>query len=103
MGAGSSVTGSKSSAINKSPIKREESDARIGSSEREVTRPVVKFLGEISYPIYITHYPLIYMQMSWVDSHKDSTRHPHLRRRLHLRTRHPRGIRSLSSLRSARA
>ncbi|MDY3848483.1 MAG: acyltransferase [Prevotella sp.] len=47
MGAGSSVTGSKSSAIN-------------------------KFLGEISYPIYITHYPLIYMQMSWVDSHKDA-------------------------------
>ena len=46
MGAGSSVTGSRSSAIN-------------------------KFLGEISYPLYITHYPLIYMQMSWVDSHKD--------------------------------
>ena len=46
MGAGSSVIGSKSSAIN-------------------------KFLGEISYPIYITHYPLIYMQMSWADSHKD--------------------------------
>lgn len=47
MGAGSSVTGSRSSAIN-------------------------KFLGEISYPLYITHYPLIYMQMSWVDSHKDA-------------------------------
>jgi len=47
IGAGSSVKGSKSSAIN-------------------------KFLGEISYPIYITHYPLIYMQMSWVDSHKDA-------------------------------
>lgn len=78
MGAGSSVTGSKSSAINKSPIKREESDARIGSSEREVTRPVVKFLGEISYPIYITHYPLIYMQMSWVDSHKDAPLGTHI-------------------------
>ena len=47
MGAGSSVKGSKSTAIN-------------------------KFLGDISYPIYITHYPLIYMQMSWVDSHKDA-------------------------------
>lgn len=46
MGAGSSVKGGKSEAIN-------------------------KFLGEISYPLYITHYPLIYMQMSWVDSHKD--------------------------------
>ena len=78
IGAGSSVTGSKSSAINKSPIKREESDARIGSSEREVTRPVVKFLGEISYPIYITHYPLIYMQMSWADSHKDAPLGTHI-------------------------
>ena len=78
MGAGSSVTGSKSSAINKSPIKREESDARICSSEREVTRPLVKFLGEISYPIYITHYPLIYMQMSWVDSHKDAPLGTHI-------------------------
>lgn len=78
MGAGSSVTGSKSSAINKSPIKREESDAHIGSSEREVTRPLVKFLGEISYPTYITHYPLIYMQMSWMDSHKDAPLGQHI-------------------------
>ena len=31
-----------------------------------------KFLGDISYPIYITHYPLIYMQMSWAESHKDA-------------------------------
>ena len=53
IGAGSSVTGSKSSAIN-------------------------KFLGEISYPIYITHYPLIYMQMSWVDSHKDAPLGTHI-------------------------
>ena len=53
MGAGSSVTGSKSSAIN-------------------------KFLGEISYPIYITHYPLIYMQMSWADSHKDAPLGTHI-------------------------
>ena len=53
MGAGSSVIGAKSSAIN-------------------------KFLGEISYPIYITHYPLIYMQMSWVDSHKDAPLGTHI-------------------------
>ena len=30
---------------------------------------VCKWLGEISYPIYITHYPLIYMQMDWVAAH----------------------------------
>ena len=53
MGAGSSVIGGKSQAIN-------------------------RLLGEISYPIYITHYPLIYMQMSWVDSHKDAPLGQHI-------------------------
>ena len=42
IGAGSSVTGSKSSAINKSPIKLEKSYARINSSEREQARPKVR-------------------------------------------------------------
>jgi peptidoglycan/LPS O-acetylase OafA/YrhL len=27
---------------------------------------ICKFLGAISYPIYITHYPLIYLHMAWV-------------------------------------
>ena len=31
-----------------------------------------KFLGEISYPLYITHYPLIYMQMGWAYTHGDA-------------------------------
>ena len=30
---------------------------------------VCKWLGDISYPIYITHYPIMYMQMSWVEEH----------------------------------
>ncbi len=47
IGAGSSVKGGKSAAIN-------------------------KFLGDISYPIYITHFPLIYMQMAWADKHQDA-------------------------------
>jgi len=47
IGAGSSVKGGKSAAIN-------------------------KFLGDISYPLYITHYPLIYLQMSWAETHKDA-------------------------------
>ena len=46
IGAGSSVKGGKSEAIN-------------------------RFLGDISYPLYITHFPLIYMLMSWTDSHKN--------------------------------
>ena len=27
---------------------------------------ICKFLGDISYPIYITHYPLIYIYTAWV-------------------------------------
>ncbi len=29
---------------------------------------VCKFLGDISYPLYITHYPLMYVYMAWVTS-----------------------------------
>jgi len=29
-----------------------------------------KLLGDISYPIYITHYPLIYIYTAWVSDHK---------------------------------
>lgn len=32
---------------------------------------ICKFLGEISYPLYITHYPLIYMHVAWVNAHPD--------------------------------
>ena len=53
IGAGSSVKGGKSEAIN-------------------------RFLGDISSPLYITHYPLIYTQMSWVDSHKDAPLSMHI-------------------------
>ncbi|MDR2814272.1 MAG: acyltransferase [Prevotellaceae bacterium] len=31
---------------------------------------ICKFLGEISYPIYITHYPLIYIYTGWVSTPK---------------------------------
>ena len=33
---------------------------------------ICKWLGEISYPIYITHYPFMYIQMSWVAEHPDA-------------------------------
>lgn len=34
---------------------------------------VCKFLGEISYPLYVTHYPLIYIQMRWAAEHPEAT------------------------------
>lgn len=37
-----------------------------------------KFLGEISYPIYITHYPLIYIQMAWADNNPDTPTEMHI-------------------------
>ena len=46
MGAGSKISGRKSIAV-------------------------CKFLGDISYPLYLTHYPLIYAQMSWAVANKD--------------------------------
>lgn len=53
IGAGSRVKGNASESIN-------------------------KFLGDISFPLYITHYPLIYMQMSWAESHKDAPLGTHI-------------------------
>lgn len=37
-----------------------------------------KFLGDISYPLYVTHYPIIYMQMSWVATHSDAPASTHV-------------------------
>lgn len=42
-----------------------------GSSTKGKTSAINKFLGDISYPLYVTHYPLIYCQMSWAATHKD--------------------------------
>ena len=42
-----------------------------GSSTKGRTAAINKFLGDISYPLYVTHYPLIYWQMSWATTHKD--------------------------------
>lgn len=33
---------------------------------------VCKFLGDISYPLYITHYPIIYIYTAWVVNHEAS-------------------------------
>ena len=39
---------------------------------------VCKFMGDISYPLYITHYPFIYLQMSFQASHPDLPTSTHI-------------------------
>lgn len=41
-----------------------------GSITGKYTNKVCKLLGAISYPLYITHYPLIYLHMAWVANNK---------------------------------
>lgn len=42
------------------------------------TTAVCKFLGMISYPLYITHYPMIYVQMNWAATHADAPLGTHI-------------------------
>ncbi len=37
-----------------------------------------RFLGMISYPLYITHYPMIYVQMKWAAQHADAPLSTHI-------------------------
>ena len=42
------------------------------------TIAICKFLGMISYPLYITHYPMIYVQMNWAARHADAPLGTHI-------------------------
>ena len=44
----------------------------------EKSTKICTFLGEISYPLYITHYPIMYMQMNWAWSHPDAPIYAHV-------------------------
>ena len=41
-----------------------------GSLSSNFSTRASKFLGELSYPLYITHFPLIYIYTAWVSDHK---------------------------------
>lgn len=41
-----------------------------GQAGQGIPAKVCKFFGDISYPVYITHYPLIYIYTGWVSDHK---------------------------------
>ena len=45
----------------------------IGAGEKEadgLSVRIARFFGDLSYPLYITHYPLIYIYTGWVVDHK---------------------------------
>ena len=44
----------------------------------ERSAKVCTFLGEISYPLYLTHFPFAYMQMNWAWSHPDAPLYAHI-------------------------
>ena len=46
--------------------------------EGKKTIAVCRFLGAISYPLYITHYPMIYVQMKWAAEHSDAPLDTHI-------------------------
>jgi len=41
--------------------------------EGSSARKICTFLGDISYPLYITHYTLVYFYVGWVNDHKGIT------------------------------
>jgi len=42
-----------------------------GNVTGKVGTKINRFLGDISYPLYITHYPFIYLYMAWIDHHRE--------------------------------
>ena len=41
------------------------------TTKNEIMIKICKILGELSYPIYITHYPIIYFNAAWTNFHKN--------------------------------
>lgn len=44
-----------------------------GALQTQKENRVCKFLGEISYPLYMVHYPLVYFYVAWISNHKGMT------------------------------
>ncbi|MCW3806798.1 acyltransferase family protein [Plebeiibacterium marinum] len=42
-----------------------------GETKGKMSSKISRFLGDISYPLYIIHYPFIYMYMAWIDKNQD--------------------------------
>jgi peptidoglycan/LPS O-acetylase OafA/YrhL len=46
--------------------------------KEEKSARICAFLGEISYPLYITHYPVMYLQMNWAWNNPDAPLYAHV-------------------------
>ena len=46
--------------------------------ENQRSAKICTFLGELSYPLYMTHFPIAYIQMSWAWSHPDAPLYAHM-------------------------
>ncbi len=44
-----------------------------GKVQTQTESRVCKFLGDISYPLYLVHYPLVYFYVAWISNHKGIT------------------------------
>lgn len=44
-----------------------------GTAASLTERKICKFLGDISYPLYLVHYPFVYFYVAWISDHPDMT------------------------------
>jgi peptidoglycan/LPS O-acetylase OafA/YrhL len=44
-----------------------------GVIQKQGESKICKFLGDLSYPLYMVHYPLVYFYVAWVSNHKGIT------------------------------
>ncbi|MCX2574863.1 acyltransferase family protein [Pedobacter sandarakinus] len=44
-----------------------------GTIKSETEKKICKFLGDISYPLYMVHYPIVYFYVAWISNHKEIT------------------------------
>jgi peptidoglycan/LPS O-acetylase OafA/YrhL len=44
-----------------------------GAIQTQTENKICKFLGDISYPLYLVHYPMVYFYVAWISDHKGTT------------------------------
>lgn len=44
-----------------------------GLVQSQTERRICKFLGDLSYPLYLVHYPLVYFYVAWISNNKGLT------------------------------